>query len=115
MEREEFKLFKRIVSGYDGKIVETDNEISITANNKIASYYQEGSVHTEKVVECQLRIKAYENDDGTERISFQGEEKTYSILGGFGGSFSEESLRYNLKRYNFKPKGEKQMNLFDLV
>ena len=112
MEREEFELYKRICEEYDGKLIEEENCISFVANNKIASYYQSGRVHTEKVVECRLRLVAYE--DG--RISFQGEEATHSIIGGFGGlDFDEQIFRRYLKRYNFKPKGEKQMSLFDLV
>lgn len=111
----EFELFKRIVSGYNGKIVENENEISITANNEIASYYENGEVHTKKVVECVLALRLYIGEDGMKRISFQGNEKTYSIIGGFGSpSFSEERLLRELKRYNFKPKLG-QMNLFNLV
>lgn len=112
---EEFELFKRICGDYEGKLVEEENRITFTANNKIASHYQDGSVHTEKVVECCLRVQVYEIEEKGKWVSFSGEEKTYSIIGGFGGSFSEERLRYNLKRYNFKPKGKAQMNLFDLI
>lgn len=111
----EFEIFKRIVSGYNGKIIENDYEISITANNEIASYYQDGSVHTKKVVECVLKLRLYKTEEGTQRISFQGDEKTCSIIGGFGSpSFSEERLLQELKRYNFKPKGTEQMSLFDI-
>lgn len=112
---EEFEIFKRICGEYEGKLVEEENCISFTARNKVASYFQDGSVHNEKVVECRLRVQVYESEEKGKWISLQGEEETYSILGGFSNSFSEQSLRYNLKRYNFKPKGKAQMNLFDLI
>lgn len=112
----EFDVFKRIASEYEGVITESDQEIKITANNKIASYYQDGTVHREKIVKCELRLKVYENDNGHKRLSFQGEEKTYEILGGFGGSWSEESMRYNLERYKFKKKiADGQLTFFDLL
>lgn len=112
---EEFELFKRICGDYEGKLVEEENRITFTANNKIASHYQDGSVHTEKVVECCLRVYVYESEEKGQWVSFSGEEKTYSIIGGFVGSFSEEMLLRELKRYNFKRKGEVQTSLFDLI
>lgn len=115
---QEFELFKKIASEYEGKIVEAPNTISITANNEIASHYQDGTVHTKKVVECTLRIQMYENEDGSKRISFSGEEKTYSILGGFGTTFAEDTFRKQLKRYNFIKKKETQdtqVSIFDLI
>ena len=111
----EFELFKRICGEYDGKFVEEENRITFTANNKISSHFQNGSVHTEKVVECCLRVQAYEIEGKGKWVCFSGEEKTYSILGGFGGAeLTEENLRRKLKFYNFKPKDEKQMSFFDL-
>lgn len=110
-ELKEFDLFKRICGEYQGKLVEEKDKVSFTSMNKIASYYQDGSVHTEKTLECRLKLVVYERENG-KHISFQGEEESYAIKGGFGTTFSEESLRYNLQRYNFKPIGtaQKQIN-----
>ena len=100
----EFEFFKKIVSEYEGKLTEEKGRLTFKARNKVASYYQDGTVHTEKVVECRLRIHPMENEESGKWYSLNGEEETHSILGGFGTTFSEKSLRYNLERYNFKPK-----------
>ena len=109
----EFEQFKRICDEYEGKLIEEENKLSFIANNKIASYYQDGSIHTEKVVECRLRLRSHCCSDGSERLLFDGEEETYSIKGGFGSSFSEDALRYNLEYYGFKRKSNRQLSLFD--
>ena len=71
----EFELFKRICGEYEGKFVEEENRITFTANNKIASHYQDGLVHTEKIVECNLHLQVYENEEKGKWVCFSGEEK----------------------------------------
>lgn len=111
----EFELFKRICGEYEGKFTEEENRITFTARNKIASHYQDGSVHTEKVVVCNLHLKMYENEEKGQWFCLSGEEESYSIIGGFSTTFKEESLRHNLGRYGFKKKTKEQITLFDLI
>lgn len=102
-----YEKFKRVASQYEGVISDTEENIEITANNEIASYYESGEVHTKKVVPCVIGYRKY----GTREVLY-GHEKTYEILGGFSTGFNEERFSYYLKRYNFKKKQATQLSMF---
>ena len=107
MTREEFI---KIVSEYAGALSEDNRYIKITSNNRIKDYYQDGSVHTDKIVRCEI-IFCKEDE------SVQGAEDTYSIIGGFAfpAPIAEKTLRDKLDKYNFKKAEGRQLNLFDFI
>ena len=104
-----YDIFKKVTSEYEGKYIERFGREFFTSNNEICCYYNNGKIHTKKVVPCFIGI--------TERNSIDVWEETHEILGGALTSFSEELLTYYLEKYNFKKKKKKneQLNLFDLI
>ena len=101
--------FKSIVSHYKGKITENDVCIKIENKNRIKSHYQDGSVHEDKVVQCEI---SYRKSNG----GLWGQEETHRIQGGFASPppISKEFLESELFRYGFELKESEQLSLFDL-
>lgn len=98
------QIFISIAKEYYGEIIEELNRVYIKANNEICSYYTSGEIHTKKKVECII---------GLDKNRLFGEEKTFAILGGFGGlNFSPEKLIAELKRFGFKKKTNQQISFF---
>jgi hypothetical protein len=102
--------FKEICSSYFGTFSRTErNEIMFCSKNEIISYYQDGTIHTQKKVDCEIALR--------NRGYLSACEKTYAILGGC--SYCEgtaDILKMLLTRYNFKPKAQQdQMTIFDLI
>lgn len=99
--------FKKICSCYLGNFEKTEwGQIKFCNKNEITSYYQDGTIHTQKKVDCEIEL----GNEG--RLSAC--EKTYSILGGCGGyDGTRENLKELLIRFNFQIKD--QISFFDLL
>ena len=96
--------FLSVVKEYYGEIVEEPTKVCIKGNNEICSYYTNGEIHTKKKVACIV---------GLDKYGLFGEEKTFSILGGFSGpTFSVERLKSELKKFGFKKKESQQISFF---
>ena len=100
----EFELFKKIASGYEGNIVEKDDEISITSVNKIAGY------NSPTDTEYTISVRKYD-DNGITRVYLSGHEKGH--WSGFTETFTEHDLERNLKQKGFIKKA--QLSIFDLL
>lgn len=86
---------KNLLSKYEGKLTETDTFITLISKNNISDNHIP--------VECRVEIK---NSAEPGYFLLNCYEKTCSILGGVGGTFTEnellEQLKIQLKRYNFR-------------
>lgn len=103
----EFELFKRIVSEYEGKIVERENEVAIIAKTKACGCLSKAPT------EWTISVRAYDNQ-GERCYLLSGHEKGH--WSGFGMTFTEEMLLLQLKRLEFvlKRLQYKQLSLFDI-
>lgn len=103
----EFELFKRIVSEYEGKIIERENEVLIIAKTKACGCLSKAPT------EWTISVRAYV-DQGKKHYLLSGHEKGH--WSGFSTTFNEEMLRLNLERCKFilKRRQNKQLSLFDI-
>ncbi len=110
MTREEFI---EIASGYIGATTEDYNRVKIINKNRLITYYQNGEVCEDKVVQCEI---AFDKRDQ----SLDGKEATYMLLGGFSfpPPIDKEQLRRALEKFGFQVKQKQeatQLSLFDLI
>ena len=97
-------LGQKIFSQWEGKIEKTEKCIAIISNNDLG----------EKKVECKVSIGLLNCKEFP--FCVDGEEKTYSIIGGCGCPCVdlkevEERVEQTLTRYKFRQK--EQLSLFD--
>lgn len=97
-------LGKNIFSQLEGRIEQTDKTIAIVCKNMLG----------DKKVECKVSIGLLNCKEFP--FCVDGEEKTYSIIGGCGCPCVdlkevEERVNQTLERYKFRQK--QQINLFD--
>lgn len=105
------KEFIKIVSNFDGNIIKQPDKIYIESINEICCYFVDGRIAEKKKVICRIGIQ-YHNWGCT----LFGEEKTFSILGGFSTpNFDKQIIFAQLKRYNFKEKTTEQLDIFSLL
>ena len=96
------------VKNYKGTLDYNDGLIRFYAENLVTGYYDNGDIWKQKKVMCEITIT-----DFNDRVSLNGHEASYEILGGFGTSYSKEELIKQLDKYNFEKK-EYQYSIFDL-
>lgn len=97
--------FRAIVNGYNGEITEDENTIKISAKNRLITHYQSGEVFADRIVPCYI---AFDKNCDT----LQGEEATFSIIGGFSwcSPIKKETVIEQLERYGFKKKQIQQLS-----
>ena len=97
-------LGKKIFANWEGKIVEDEKGIAIVSNNMLG----------DKKVECRVRVGLLDSKEYPYCVD--GDEKTYSIIGGCGCPCVdlkevEERVNQTLIWYKFVQK--EQLSLFD--